>query len=220
MHTGDLLVIGVVLVSGIIAFMRGFIREVLSLAGWVGAILVTLWGFTYARTYARTLIDNPLLADIAAGATLFVVSLVMFALVSNAFGNLVRNSGLNALDRSLGLVFGAARGLVIVALAYLALASWVWTSPAGRPDWITQARTLPLVEATAEKLRALAPPEFRGQAAAAARQVEEVQPYFRVLTAPTAKPSPEGSETGYKAGDRRDLERLIETTRPNTGQAR
>lgn len=222
MNAGDLIVIAVVLASGLIALMRGFIREVLSLAGWVGAALVTLWGFTLARPVARGIIVNPLLADIVAGVALFVISLVVFSIISGAIGNLVRNSSLNALDRSLGLVFGIARGVVIVALAYLVLALWAWKTPQERPEWITGARTLPLIEAAADLLRGLAPPEFRSRAQAVeskvshqAQQAQKAQQALRALSVPTViNPASEG-ETGYNSDVRRDLERLFQNAQPS-----
>ena len=225
MNAGDLVVIAIILLSGLIALWRGLIREVLSLAGWVGAALVTLWAFAYVRPHARSLIDNPLLADLAAGVILFVVSLVVFSVISGAISNLVRNSSLNAIDRTLGFVFGLARGLVAVALVYLALALWVWAKPTDRPDWVTKARTLPLVEATANILRGFAPPEFRGkmqevedETTRRARQAQEAQRALRALGTPSAiTPAPE-SETGYKTDVRRDLERLIQNTAPAEGQ--
>lgn len=219
MNAGDLVVITIVVLSGLIALMRGFIREVLSLAAWVGAAFVTMWGFSYARPHARALIGNPMLADITAGVVLFLVSLVVFSIVSHAIGNAVRNSGLNALDRSLGFVFGLARGLLLIGLGYLTLAMWGWNTPADRPDWIRTARTLPLVEATAEFLRGLAPPEFRGQTRTAGdavtrgvRQAEEAQRALRALSIPSANTPASSNETGYKTDVRRDLERLIQNT--------
>ncbi len=227
MNAGDLIVIAIILVSGLIALWRGLIREVLSLAGWVGAGLVTLWAFSIVRPHARDLIANPLLADLAAGVALFVISLVVFSVISTAIGNLVRNSSLNAIDRTLGFVFGLARGLVAIALVYLALALWVWAKPTDRPEWVVQARTLPLIEATADLLRSFAPPEFRAKTQAAedeverrARQAEEAQRALRALGTPAAiTPAPE-SETGYKTDVRRDLERLIQNTAPPEGQAK
>ncbi|HEX6980955.1 MAG TPA: CvpA family protein [Alphaproteobacteria bacterium] len=221
MNVADLIVIAVLLLSGLIALMRGFIREVLSLAGWVGAAFVTLWGFAHARPYARDLISHPVLADVAAGVVLFVISLVLFSVASNAVGNLVRSSGLNALDRSLGFVFGLARGLVVVGLIYLAMVLWVFPAPADRPIWIREARTLPLVEATADLLQNLAPPEFRGRAHMAEdevnwkiRQARDAQRALEALSLPTTNTPASKSETGYKSDVRRDLERLIQNAEP------
>lgn len=226
MNAGDLIVLAVVLLSGVIALMRGFIREVLSLAGWVGAALVTLWGFTYVRPFTRSIIEHALLADVVTGVVLFVVSLIFFSLFSSAVGSIVRASSLNALDRTLGFVFGLARGMVVIGLVYLGLALWVWATPTERPAWVKQAKTLPLVEATADLLRGLAPPEFRRQTQAAqeemswrARQAQEAQRALKALGLPTANTPASAPETGYKTDVRRDLERLIQNAQPPEGQA-
>src|SRR5262245_58036713 len=133
MNVADLIVIGVVVFSAVVALFRGFIREVLSVMAWAGAVMVTLWGFSFVQPYAQNLIGQPMLANIAAGLSLFLISLVIFSLITHAIANLVRNSSLSALDRSLGLVFGIVRGVVIAALAYLALG---WVVPANeQPPW-------------------------------------------------------------------------------------
>ena len=59
-----------------------------------GAVLVTLWGFSFVQPYAQNLIGQPMLANIAAGLALFLISLVIFSLISHAIANLVRNSRL------------------------------------------------------------------------------------------------------------------------------
>ena len=105
----------VVVLSGLFAMARGFVREVLSLASWVGAALVTLWGFGIARPYARTLIESTLLADIVTGVALFICSLVLFSMIGGGIASLVRGTGLNALDRTLGFLFG--RGLCFVLVS-------------------------------------------------------------------------------------------------------
>lgn len=216
---GDILVGAIVIISGLVALARGFVREVLSLAAWVGAAFVTLWGFAMVRPYAREAIGWPLAADFAAGIGLFLASLFVFAYLSHWFASKVRGGALTALDRTLGLAFGLARGAVIVGLGYLALS---WAIPqADHPPWVREARSLPLVQQTAEFLRNLAPPEFRGRVQAPAnqtgeraRQIQDLGRALRALDQPAAnQPAPQG-ETGYKTEDRRGLERLFQGAGP------
>src|SRR5262249_11539599 len=134
-------------------------------------------------------------------------------------------SSLNALDRTLGFIVGTVGGIAVVALTYLAFTQWIWATPAERPEWVLQARTLPLVEATADFLRGLAPPEYRGRARAAeseitrrARQAEEAQNALRALGSPSPNTPASDAETGYKTDVRRDLERLIQNAQPHEGQ--
>src|SRR3954462_12893734 len=155
----DLTVAVLIIVSGLFAMARGFVREVLSLASWVGAALVTLWGFGILRPYVRTFIEHSLLADIVPGAGLFIISLILFSMVGGGIASLVRGTGLNALDRTLGFVFGLIRGTLLVAVLWLGLA-WA-IQPSERPVWLREAKTAPVIERLAEFLRNLAPPEFR-----------------------------------------------------------
>src|SRR5690606_12415044 len=140
----DLAVLGVIAISALFAVMRGFVREVLSVAGWIGAALVALYGFTPLRPHARDLLGPSLIADIALGAVLFPFALIVFSLVTHAIAGRVRGSALSAVDRTLGLVFGIVRGAALVCLAYLLLG---WAVPAAEhPPWVTGARTLPFVQ--------------------------------------------------------------------------
>ena len=222
-NPADLTVAVLVILSGIFAMARGFVREVLSLASWVGAALVTLWGFGIARPYARGMITNTLLADIVTGAVLFIVSLIVFSMIGGGIASLVRGTGLNAIDRSLGFVFGLVRGILLVAVMWLGVA---WAIPAGdQPVWLRDARTRPLVEHLAEYIRGFAPPELRGRAQAAGGQigrgVQDVQQYQAILKAPLTpqvKPATTDTETGYKADERRSLDGLIQRTQPPAGR--
>lgn len=203
----------VVLVSALIALLRGFVKEVLSLAAWAGAALVTLWGFAIARPYFRAFIDSQLLADAAAGIALFVVSLIVFAMIAHGTSALVRRSAsLSAIDRSLGFVFGIFRGFVLLGLAWLALA---WAIPEEkRPDWIFEARTRPLIEQMAEFLVGLAPPEFRGQVRTAGDKAQRGAEALKALEKLQPNPPSQPNETGYKRDEVQGLEQLLDRVRP------
>jgi membrane protein required for colicin V production len=207
----------VVLVSALVALIRGFVKEVLSLAAWAGAALVTLWGYAFARPYFRAFIDSQLLADVAAGIVLFVVSLIVFAMIAHGTSALVRrSSSLSAVDRSLGFVFGIFRGLVLLGLAWLALA---WAIPEEkRPDWVVEARTRPLIEQIAVYLVGLAPPEFRGQVRSAGDQAQRGTEALKALQRlqPNDQPNPpsQPAETGYKRDEVQGMEQLIDRVRP------
>lgn len=216
-NPADLTVVVVVVLSGLFAMARGFVREVLSLASWVGAALVTLWGFGIARPYARTLIESTLLADIVTGVALFICSLVLFSMIGGGIASLVRGTGLNALDRTLGFLFGLVRGALIVAILWLGL-GWA-IPPQDHPVWLRDARVVPLVERLADFLRGLAPPEFRGRVQsagdAADRAKREAQQYQTILRAPglpQAKSPASAGETSYKTDERRGLDGLFQRT--------
>lgn len=206
----DAAVLAVVLISALVALWRGFVKEVLSLAAWAGAVLVALWGHRYAQPYARAFIDNELLSAVVAGVTLFVVSLLVFAMIAHGVAALVHKSNaLSAVDRSLGFAFGIARGGLLLGLGWLALA---WAMPVEKqPDWLHDSRTRPAVEWVAEFLIGLAPPEFRGQVRQVGAEADRAGQALRVLqgpgnqggsgTAPRPNNSPAPGETGYKPDD-------------------
>ena len=152
----DVILLGVILISAILAFTRGFVHEVLSIAAWIGAAVVTYFAFPYASPFVREHIELQLLADIVTGLTIFVLALVVFTIVSNALSRNVKNSSLGAVDRSLGLLFGAFRGIVLICAAYLIM-MWVIPKPEDRPTWILNARSTPMVEKGALYIASLLP---------------------------------------------------------------
>lgn len=214
----DIAVIVVLLISALLAYARGFVHEVLAVAGWVGAIFATIYGFPYAKPYARSLIPIELVADIVAGVVIFVVTLVLLSFVTRGAAGLVKASALNFLDRSLGFLFGLARGGVLVCVAYLLLA---WLIPPGeQPAWLRSARSMPLIERGAVLLRELVPADTAAAGSKAAGNVQnkaekilETQKVFRDMLTVEPKAQDAGTGEGYNRNERREMERLIEGSR-------
>lgn len=246
MTSADLIIIAILALSALLAFMRGFVREVLSIGAWVGAALATIYGFPLAQPYARKYIEVALFADIAAGVTIFVLALIILTILSHALSKNVRDSALGAVDRSLGLLFGLVRGAVLVCLAYLVMA---WAIPQeDRPVWIAQSRTLPLVQQGADLLLRILPEsalkqgeDAVGAAANGIGQAIDTGKAVQTLTPSTptapAQPATNGSSggsgagtggggsaapdsgggggtSGYNDAERKDLNRLLESTQP------
>ena len=153
MNTVDIIVIAVIGISALIALLRGFVREMLTIGSWIGAALVTLYGFAYVQPKFEQWISSKLAADIAGGIVLFLVSLILFSILSHQIARFVRGSALTAVDRSLGLLFGLVRGAILVSLAYM-LVLW------GNPNILRGARTTPMMARGAEILRNMAPKEL------------------------------------------------------------
>jgi membrane protein required for colicin V production len=218
MNSLDLIVLGVIVLSGLFAFARGLVKEAFSMAAWAGAGLAALHGFPYARPYARGLIGEPMIADAVAGIVVFVLALIVLSLIGSAIASRVRGSSLSALDRTLGFVFGLARGVVICALAYMAAS---WSLPAQDwPDWAQGARTRPFLSASADALRSVVPGEARAKSAAAAeeaqRAIEQAREADRAIRALAMPGKPAGNAptpTAAKAYDstqRKDMDRLFQ----------
>ena len=96
LNLADISVALILLVSALLAFVRGFFREVMAIAAWVGAFFVALYGFTHVQPYARDLIPIETVADLATGVGLFVVAVVIFSTISHALARGVKDSGLGA----------------------------------------------------------------------------------------------------------------------------
>jgi membrane protein required for colicin V production len=116
----DLIVLAVVGLSGLLAFSRGFVREVLGLAAWAGAIFAAVWALPLVRPRFEQWLggDTPWVAPAAFGAV-FLVSLIILMIASRWISSMVRDSAIGGLDRTLGLVFGLARGAALVVIAYI-----------------------------------------------------------------------------------------------------
>ena len=153
MNTVDIIVIAVVALSALIAFLRGFVREVLTIGSWLGASLVTLYGFPLLQPKFEQWISSKLAADIVCGISLFIGSLIVFSIISHMLARFVRGSALTAVDRSLGLLFGLVRGAILVSLAYMLIFAL-------DPTILRGARTTPMMARGAEMLRDMAPKEL------------------------------------------------------------
>lgn len=228
--TADLIVLAIIVVSALFAFVRGFVREVLSVAAWIIAIIATIFGFPFLRPVIGRYIELAPVADAATAVSIFLVVLVLASIISHILSRNVQTSGFRALDRSLGLLFGAARGALVVCALFL-LTDWFFP-PDERPTWIAEARTLPLVSAGAQVLKDLvkdlvpeaAMQQGEGAARTAKQQVEQAiavgqatgvipssQPTTPAVGADKADSAGPAQDSGYKDAERKDLDRLIQT---------
>lgn len=210
----DIAVALVVLFSGLFAFFRGFVHEVLAVASWIGAAAATLIIFPFAQPEVRKLIAIPLVADLTTGVAIFLVVLVVLSILTRMLANRVRGSGLGPLDRSLGLVFGFFRGALLVSIAWLVL---TWVLPReDYPGWLLQARTLPLVERGGTLLVGLLPEGLRGDLAIPAPEDSGAVPdaatqqSLQNLMNPPAKADAPETDAGYSERMRDEMQRAID----------
>ncbi|WP_455373511.1 CvpA family protein [Limibacillus halophilus] len=220
----DLIVVAILLISGILAFFRGLVHEVLSVSAWIGAGFATLYGYPLLTPYIMKVISSELVAQIVSGVVVFIGVLIIISLISHGLSKRVKESALGALDRSLGFVFGLVRGAVLVCLCWLLLS---WVLPAEeRPEWVQEAKSLPLIEVGAEALAALVPEDIREEsieAVESARETtgeavrekvqEEVDRQMEEMIAPRSNQEnqDEGAKgDGYSESEREQLDTLIE----------
>jgi membrane protein required for colicin V production len=214
-NLADLIVIIVLVVSGIFAFVRGFVHEVLAVASWVGAAFVTLYAYPQVQPWVLGVITVEFIASLLTGVGLFLITLVLFSVLTRILSNRIQQSSLGALDRSLGLLFGFARGAVIVVLAWMALDYMVVEDE--QPVWIKEARTRDLAHVGAGYLRSLVPPSLleRGDQAAedARRRAEEMrraEETYQQLVSPLRKSDAEEEQPAYNEDMRDEIEKAIE----------
>lgn len=226
----DIIAFAVVVLSGLLALSRGFVREVLAIGAWLGAALMTIYGLGPAKPFLRQYIGSPVIADIATGIGIFVVTLAILSLFSNMVAKQVRGSVFGAADRSLGLLFGLVRGALILCLVFL---GFNWLVPVeDRPAWVTEARSLPLIESGAKALNNMLPSDLRDATSKTANdaktttdQLLDAERALRSLQQPIINggnnpnqpqdgqnSDGQASEPAYKDQDKQDLERLIQGT--------
>lgn len=112
----DYLLLGIIAISALLSLWRGFVKEAISLASWVAALWVALLFFHNLSHWLARWIDTPSVRDVVAFAVLFVTTVLIGGMLGFLAGQLVSKTGLTATDRALGMVFGIARGVVIVAV--------------------------------------------------------------------------------------------------------
>lgn len=145
----DYAIIGLVLISSIIGLLRGFVREAFSLVIWIVAIWV---GLTFSREFSTLLegvINYPSARIASAFAILFFATLILGGLISYLLGELVKKTGLTGSDRFAGMIFGIARGLVVVAIIVM-LAG---LTPLPEDSWWKESVLIPPFQSLALWLR-------------------------------------------------------------------
>lgn len=196
---GILLVI--MLISAALAMIRGFVREVLSIASWIAAAAAAFLLYGRVLPYAKQYISHDLVAVGVSAAAVFIVTLLIVSYITMRISDFVLDSRIGALDRTLGFVFGAVRGLLLVVVAMMFF-NW-FVQPEQQPGWVLQAKSRPLLMSIGERLVAVLPED----------------PERAILDRLKKQPSghadggDENENTGYSASERQGLEQL--TTQGN-----
>ncbi len=220
----DYVVLGILLLSGLVAAYRGFLKETLSVSSWLVAALAAVFFWPITKPFARALLEPNWLADVLALVGVFFMILIPASFMSFRLSELVRDSSAGPLDRSLGFVFGIARGLLVVGLGYVLFSSLA--SEENQPSWVREARLLPVVKGTADVIMSLSDKDKKTQEPAEEGGTEKIQHAANVSEEPAPKPTPAVDEntgnsneggggnksTSYSAGQRRALDELVKST--------
>jgi membrane protein required for colicin V production len=154
MNWADYCILAVLGLSVLMGLMRGFIGEVLALAGWVLAFWFA-WQFGDSIAAHLTMVDQPSIRMLLGYGLCFLLVLLVSGIVSFLMRKLVAGSGLSGSDRLLGMVFGLVRGLALVTITVLLLGF----TPLPRDPWWHQSQLLPTFQGYAQWLSARLPPE-------------------------------------------------------------
>ena len=205
----DFILVGIMLVSGLLALMRGFTREVLSLVAWGAASLAAFFAvFTPELVQlAMPYTNSELISKIAVGSAAFLIVLIIMSIISVKLADLVLDSAIGGFDRTLGFAYGLGRGLILVVVAYL---FYIWLIPVDkREDWVRTAQSLPVIETVGQFVISFLPPDI----------AETLQAKTHVGSTESGQsgvPAAQGDDEGYKQNQQRQIDQLIEGTQGGT----
>lgn len=214
----DLVVIALVVMSGLLAYFRGFIRELLSIAAWVGAVAAGFYGYSYLAPFLYEYILEEALAEVAAGVGIGIVTLIVLSVGASMASSMVQESHAGSVDKALGFLFGLARGCLILSLIYLVTTQW-FIKEEDLPEAILESRSLPVAKIGADVIMAALPEEIRRKANIAEREIREKEAELREkaeLYDKLSNPKPSGAteQSGtqppaYDSKQRQQLDSLI-----------
>lgn len=209
----DIFLIVVMLVSGLLAMVRGFMREVLSIASWAAAAATTVYFYSKLLPFAKQYFNNDY---VAAGATiggLFLGTLIIVSILTVRLSDAVLDSRIGALDRTLGFLFGLARGLIIVVVAFV---FFDWLVPQkSQPEVVRNAKSRVVLQGTGDWLKSLFPDDPENT----------ILKWFKRPKGDEPDASPDqrsdngssvdrGEQAGYDRSDRSGMRQLIQTRVP------
>jgi membrane protein required for colicin V production len=151
----DIVLIAVMLISGLLAMVRGFMREVLSIIAWILAAGATLYAYSKLLPLAKQYFNNDIVAAVAVIGGVFLLTLLIVSILTVRISDMVLDSRVGALDRTLGFLFGLARGLVIVVVAFM---FFNWLVPdRSQPEWVRTAKSKVVLTGTGQWLMSMLP---------------------------------------------------------------
>ena len=214
----DVVVLVIVIVSGLLALVRGFVAEVLSMLGFVAAIFASLYGLPHVEPKFAEYFTSPLIARGIASASLFFGTLAVTSAFSYFISRQMRGTHLSAIDRSLGFLFGLVRGAILVCLLYICV-SFVFPVKKDTQDEgnsmqkvLREARTGPALESGAHILMSFAPNHgiaLDSLTGSSSSLNELVKPQIQ------RNESKSDDNRGYKDPARKDLNHMIDSTGAN-----
>jgi membrane protein required for colicin V production len=156
----DLGLLAIVFVSALLAMLRGFTREVLAIASWGAAAVAAIYLHPLVLPYVKPHVSKDVFALAISAAIIFFVTLIVASLITAKISDMILDSKVGPLDRSLGFLFGAVRGLLLCVIAFVFF-SWLVPEKT-QPEWVKSARMKPILQATGDQLIAMLPEDPEG----------------------------------------------------------
>lgn len=224
----DIVVAVIVLISAIISFLRGLIRETLTIAGVIGGFFAAVFfGPKLAPTFNNWLgvNDNPeqieklfgivpmnIVADVCAYAVVFIIVVIIISVISHFTAGAAKAMGLGPIDRTLGVIFGIARAIVLLGLLYLPF--HLLMDQPSKDKYFVDSKTHKIIESTSEFLTRFLPSSSEVEGKVQDITEGEIKKKLfenDILYNKDAKPKPveEKPETGYESEEREQLKDLM-----------
>jgi membrane protein required for colicin V production len=197
--------------------IRGFMREILSITAWGAAAVATLLLYNKLLPIAKANISSDLIAAGVVVGGVFLITLLIVSVITVRISDMVLDSRIGALDRTLGFLFGLGRGLIIVVVAFLFFA---WLVPTGKqPDGVRNAKSRVVLENTGEWLQALLPQDMDAYMSQIFKKRPKGDEDAPAPVSPGQRSDSGGSDVtgavrqGYQRADRTDMKQLIDATK-------
>jgi membrane protein required for colicin V production len=210
----DILLLTVMLISAILAMVRGFMREVLSIVAWACAALLTVYAYPKLLPIAKQYINQDLVAAGIVVGGVFLGTLLVVSVITIKVSDTILDSRVGALDRTLGFLFGLGRGLIIVVVAFLFFA---WLVPErSQPEWVRNAKSRVVLQSTGQALMSMLPDDPEGYLRKLKRkpgdeQEQDAPAEQRSETAPQRGASGTADDqVGYGRAERAGIKQLLD----------
>lgn len=218
----DIAILVITFISSLVAFSRGFVKEILSILGWTVGSIITIYSIPILRPLSKAYIKSEIAADVTSSIIVFITFMVIWIIYSAKLNQKIRSSSLSGLDRGLGFAFGLAKSVLLFTLAFILIN---WIIPKDKQiDELKDSKLLPITEKLAGPVEALIPTDIVKQVKEkgdvktiekAQKDVKEKGPsvLFEKLSQPKLKENIDEkineNFNGYDNNERSDLNRLI-----------
>ncbi len=159
-NTADIIILVIILLSGILSFQKGFIQEIMRISSWIGAVVVALYSYNPILPYVQKYVDMEIGASAITGASSFILSLVVFYIISHFISGIVKYSLIGSLNKSLGFIFGIIKGVVICSILYISI---MYLYNGKKIDMFENAKTKNIIKYTSNIIILFLPENFENK---------------------------------------------------------